>query len=67
MKTTKNLINRFYTCGLSAKELRALRRRFAFCRIVKYSALTTLWATLIGAVALLGGSVVAMLLNFWVF
>lgn len=66
MRTTKNLINRFNTCGLDAHELRTLRRRFALCRFVKRSALVTLWAALAGSVALLGGSVVAMIINFWV-
>ena len=66
MRNTKNLINRLYTCGLDSKELRALRRRLAFCRIVKRTALVTLWTALVGTVALLGGSVVAMIVNFWV-
>lgn len=66
MRTTRNLINRFYTCGLDAHELRTLRRRFALCRFVKRSALVTLWTAFAGAIALLGGSVVAMIVNFWV-
>lgn len=66
MVKTRQLILKANTCGLTPKEFKILRRRTLAKKIAKTSALITLWTAFAGAVALLGGSVVTMLLNFWV-
>ena len=62
---TKRLMLKFRTCGLTAHELKTLRRRLFICKAVKGVVLGGCAAVLLGVGFFILSAVAAGVLHFW--
>jgi hypothetical protein len=64
---TRQLVLKARICGLTTKERQTLKRRTLAKKILKNSALFTLWGSVVGLGLFTLASVFAVLLSFWIF